>query len=954
MKLKIPPQLIESMNNGKLVIFVGAGLSTGAGIPSWKKLVKNVLLDNENVIEKSSDYIKAIDAEILSPQEVLDKIKKYKKYIYKSIESSLQTDSKESGIHKKLTLIASKFVTTNFDNLIERHIDDARKITKNSEYNLSKIDQEESFVLKIHGDIEEIDKCIVFSDQYKELYADQSLASFELKKIFSQNSILFIGFSFSDFYVKELFEYVSKLQDGYGPDHFILTTDEKSIDGINSIKIKSYDNVEYALDNLISKKNKNNICKVVENDVLYFEKDGSDIPPNITNWAGREKELDILNKDFKVYFIIGIGGQGKSALASRYLNLQKQNGKSRIYDWRDFKEEDHKFQNKIISMILLVSDEKHNKKELLGLSDDDLVNVFFERLNSKSAIFVLDNIDQYIDLDEFVPKNGVGKLFQKALQYDHNSKFIFTCRPFIRFASLDFYQLNLDGLTKGDVFFIFESSNLNLSDNDMKVFAIRAYELTKGHALWINLIVAQAKRGRDILKKFLDSIENSNLTDDDISSILSENILSKIWKSLSEKNKILLRSLAESVRSETVDDYAEIVSDELNHNQFSKSLRALKNLNLIVEKTNGDYIELHPLVKEFIRKKYPSTERTKFISLYVKYYDKIVLILKPMLSYKLSFQDFSNWTTKVELFTNAKKYQDGINTLQEINAAMRAAGYTEEYLRVAKIFFSSLSWSRKQVREINGFTSSFSDTLSSAIDFGDLEFTEYLIERYETQIENKEVEYIRLCSLKAYNYWFQGDYDRAIKISEEADYLLQSGDQPDNYNVRHHLALALRDTKITKNIDAALDIFLNSEDIVFVSDDKTIDTDFSGSFYGNIGRCLQYKNDYSGSLNCLYKSHILNNKSNGGERLVNLGYASIWLFEVLKESGSIEPAYYFWKNAINLWDKSSPPLSNKYKKNISQKDLNTSINSILSLDEWQVEKYCNDWVNNKLKLKVGC
>uniref|UniRef100_UPI001F1748AC hypothetical protein n=1 Tax=Vibrio cholerae TaxID=666 RepID=UPI001F1748AC len=88
------------------------------------------------------------------------------------------------------------------------------------------------------------------------------------------------------------------------------------------------------------------------------------------------------------------------------------------------------------------------------------------------------NVDSYIDLEDFEPVNGIGFLFYKAIELDHNSKFLFTCRPFIRFASVDFYQLSLSGLTANNTTDFFLNSATNISKDKLKIYSNSAFELT--------------------------------------------------------------------------------------------------------------------------------------------------------------------------------------------------------------------------------------------------------------------------------------------------------------------------------------------------------------------------------------------------------------------------------------------------------------------------------------------
>jgi len=139
-------------------------------------------------------YEQNLEVGILSPIEVLEKLKdKYKKQIYESFEKKL-SNGVQSEIHKKLCKISNKIITTNYDKLIEYNSESATVIDTSSAYNLSKIDTQSEFILKIHGDISRLDSCIVFNDDYIRLYSGNTLGKFQLEKIFSSCSCLFIGF----------------------------------------------------------------------------------------------------------------------------------------------------------------------------------------------------------------------------------------------------------------------------------------------------------------------------------------------------------------------------------------------------------------------------------------------------------------------------------------------------------------------------------------------------------------------------------------------------------------------------------------------------------------------------------------------------------------------------------------------------------------------------------------
>nr|VFK51912.1 MAG: NB-ARC domain-containing protein [Candidatus Kentron sp. TC] len=948
MAIDIPHELKQSIKDKKLIIFTGAGISMKEGLPSWKDLVLKVLSEKGEYIKQASAYASALEAEIMSPLEVLDKIESDKKYIFDVFESHLSGKDDQSEFIRDLSNLTSRFITTNFDSLIEGNIPGLRKITKDSCHNLKKIDAEDSYVIKMHGDIHTVDHCVIFSRQYKSLYSNDSLAAFQIKKLFSEYTVLFMGFSFSDPHVRELFDYISRMQEGLGPKHYIITTEKLNHDFLEDIVIQNYSELDDYIGLLaktpVQQKNPDISLKFGAKSSNIISEDGSDIPPSITEWVGRGKEVAALAGPFKVCFITGIGGQGKSVLAAYYLEKMKQSSDYKIFDWRDFKEEDHKFQNKIISLIMLAKAEHDTEQEYVGLNDEMLVNIFFRSLRSIPAIFVLDNVDRYIDLEEFVPLHGIGLLYRQAIDRNHGSKFIFTCRPFVKLADPDFFQLPLGGLDEKDVVSYFKISGVNIKNEDIPRYASKAFELTQGHPLWISLIVAQGRRGKKELDDFINSISRGDVSNENQSSIMSENILGKIWSSLSVKHRIILRSLAESVQSLTVENYSEIVSSELNYNQFTKALRAVKNLGLTVWKEGGEYVELHPLVKEFIKTKYPRSERTKFIHLFTSYYGRVMLILKPRLSSKLGFDDFRNWTNKIELHANATEYQEALLAMYEIHNPMKAAGYIEEYLRVANIVFKGITWTRSKISSLNMFEQVYLYTTESALEYGDKALSDYLINKLDPIFEKNDPLYVTVSRAKIANYWFNSEYSEAINIYEKTAFLLESAKQPENASLKHIYALALRDSG---EVEKALDIFLSGEDLDLVANDTDIDNSLGGEFYGNIGRCLQFLGRLDESLNCVCKSFICIYDSDDSNRLINIGYASKWLFEVLKEDNSSDVACHFYRLALDKWEISSPPLRNQLK---NTKLCDSNHKSIMEIEDWRIKKYCNEWVRKRIKV----
>lgn len=961
--MKIPSSLIEKINNKKIVIFAGAGLSMNVGLPSWYDLINNILDEIKDKEPKNIKFKDALKDEIMTPLDVLNKIEEHKEYAIEALEKNIRSydDTKPAEIHKKLGEISTKIITTNYDCLLEEQFPSFEKITYSNNFKIAKLSEYQNYIFKIHGDIHEPDKCILFPFQYDKLYNKSEVSSvFELKKIISDKSLLFIGFSLSDPYINYVFDFISNLYSGFTPEHFIITTEKnkKWPNRVTPIQIESHSDTEDLLDKIIessslfSEENKSFVNKInIESKdiVKISESLEYDLPPQNKYWVGRKKELEIISSDiFKVIFITGIGGQGKSALAAYYL---KQYFDSELYefgDWRDFKEETNRFQTKLISIIKRISNNDITAKQLDNSSNIELVDIFFNYLVDKKVIFVFDNIDSYIDLETFMPSGGLKYFFEQALNQNHKSKFIFTCRPFIREASVNFYQLELSGLSESESIEMFILYKIPLKKELLRELSIKAFKLTKGHPLWLNLIAAQARRGIDTVNKFIHRIEDkTDFNEDDFSSILSEKILNEVWYSLNEKQKTLLRGIAETVKPETITNLKKIIEPELKQNQFNKAFKVLTNLNLVEIKSSSiseDQIELHPLVKEFIVSKFPQMERAKYITLLVQYYDKFIYILKPKLNSDMTLSAFQNWTSKIELQINKGDFKSALIALEEVSSSILSAGFSEEYLRVSEKLFHNIDWKIAIDNEYSYFDSQFSTLTTTLTQFGKYIECEEFLNQYSELISGKGVQYLSYCSEKCYLYWYQEKFDEAIEIGEYGLFLLNESGVSDNYSLKHNLALSHRDSAKIENINKALKYFLKGEktdDVI-----NNINNDLGGHFYGNIGKCLELLGNKENALTCYYISINILFKEDNSHSKLNIGYAASWIFNILKFTNDKLYSLYFLKLSINTWNQSSPPRAEKMKKEWKtlaiDKQTKTEVNKIA---DWKIIKLCKEISN---------
>lgn len=689
------------------------------------------------------------------------------------------------------------------------------------------------------------------------------------------------------------------------------------------------------------------IVKFTDLNISHKIKVECDTPPNILHWVGRQKEINEIDLDLhKVVFISGIGGQGKSGLASHYIKeIAVKKGIWEYWDWRDCQEKENRIHSKIISIILRLSENRISANQITDATIDDLLDLFFEVLGLRRIVFVFDNIDAYIEFENFQLIGAVEKLYKAALHKNHYSKFIFTCRSSVSDVDTELLSIKLQGLTLDETEILFTDYNLSLKNEEVLQLSEKSYSLTKGHPLWLNLIAAQARRGLSIAEEFIKGVTpNTNFQEESLSSVLSNKILTAIWYSLNDKQKTLLMAFAEIVRAESYDNLSSILSSELNPNQFRKAFKALKQLNLIVIKSmlnEQDTFELHPLVKEYIIQNFGRVERSKFISLFVNFYDNIILILKPKLNSEQPLSFFENWTAKIELAINKDDYKSALVALEEVCAPICDAGYIEEYIRVSNLLFVNIDWKTALNEEYSYFNSQFTKFVDTLTEFGKFDDASAYLTKYKKHTTNKGANYIRFCKSKGHFLWFQNRFEEAIVLVEEGVLLENQSTAKSGLDLKHVLALALRDTRQKENITRALEIFLNEKSIENLLQNNE-DNFIGGETYGNVGRCLQYTGNISDALICFKKS-IKKLKDP-----MNKGYAYLWYAECMIVNNQIDTALWFYKQSFNIWKKLSPiKASNVDKKIKAIIEVNPSLLTILERSEREVEMYCSNLVAMK-------
>lgn len=208
---ELPIEIRQAALDGDLVLFVGAGVSMIADLPSWEGLAWKVLEDlrqNEYLNYSELEQLKGLDPKKqLSIAELIAK----ENSISLELPKHLAVGKGDKGIYNYLNRIGCSCVTTNYDELLEPHFY-RTKDGSSTTSPVTRVSQKEDFlaghlntpgtVVHLHGSVSKQDKMVVTTKQYLEHYDDEMVKHF-LGELFEKKTILFIGYRLEEVEILE-------------------------------------------------------------------------------------------------------------------------------------------------------------------------------------------------------------------------------------------------------------------------------------------------------------------------------------------------------------------------------------------------------------------------------------------------------------------------------------------------------------------------------------------------------------------------------------------------------------------------------------------------------------------------------------------------------------------------------------------------------------------------------
>ncbi|WP_329327728.1 SIR2 family protein [Streptomyces luteogriseus] len=197
--MHLPSDLVSAFRGGRGAVFVGAGASVDAGLPTWQQFVTRLALELD--IEPGPDGG--------FPTTELNKIPQYyenrfNRRLLLSTVRELLGDRRNvrSEVHRLLArLPCTTFYTTNYDELLEDALRDQGQrfsVVASEEAARASSDIHGHVVRKIHGTLSQPQTLIITRDDYARFVNANSVTINTLQSDLIHHMFLFVGYSLSD------------------------------------------------------------------------------------------------------------------------------------------------------------------------------------------------------------------------------------------------------------------------------------------------------------------------------------------------------------------------------------------------------------------------------------------------------------------------------------------------------------------------------------------------------------------------------------------------------------------------------------------------------------------------------------------------------------------------------------------------------------------------------------
>lgn len=202
--LQPPVDLVNSLNAGKVRLFVGSGPSISAGLAGWDDLIDEMA---QTIRTENHDYSPGELEAFLKKRDYLDIAELFRATVgpyayYRFLRGHYRRSVRPTRTHLAIARMPVRTIfTTNYDQLIETTI---HKVLGTSPAviiqaeQLNYIDDDEMRVVKVHGDIDHPGSIVLTRSDYAAYAARHRELADVLRTSLNGWTVLFVGFGLRD------------------------------------------------------------------------------------------------------------------------------------------------------------------------------------------------------------------------------------------------------------------------------------------------------------------------------------------------------------------------------------------------------------------------------------------------------------------------------------------------------------------------------------------------------------------------------------------------------------------------------------------------------------------------------------------------------------------------------------------------------------------------------------
>jgi hypothetical protein len=219
--------LEDAIRHRRCVLFLGAGLSQGAGLPSWANLVAQLEKELAIAAKGRNDLDYFLDLaqwyrERFGPERLADHIR-----------ATFACDSAKPTLahYLLLSLPVRQVVTTNYDDLIEKTLTAVRrypiKISRREDV-IRTGEREGVCVVKLHGDVADADDIVLSRDDFDGFFRDRPAMAALLEGLLLNQTFFFVGYGLRDPNFRQIHDRIAAMLEDARREAYAVTVDASS------------------------------------------------------------------------------------------------------------------------------------------------------------------------------------------------------------------------------------------------------------------------------------------------------------------------------------------------------------------------------------------------------------------------------------------------------------------------------------------------------------------------------------------------------------------------------------------------------------------------------------------------------------------------------------------------------------------------------------------------------